>query len=99
MMIGRQLLMRFRARFLRRGPVVLPNVTLAQRVIDNIVKNALIYDTETGETLVGFAIKVENSVEPDLFALDTIPPDESAIRQGAYFEQGDDTQGDILAWW
>jgi hypothetical protein len=37
--------------------------------------------------------------EPDLYVIDTIAPDESAIRRGAYFEQGDDLQGDIFNWW
>jgi hypothetical protein len=77
----------------------LPRVTLAQRVIDKIVANAQVYETETGESLVGFAINVLGRTEPDLYVLDTIPPDESAIRRGAYFEQGDDLQGDIFNWW
>jgi hypothetical protein len=77
----------------------LPRVTLAQRVVDKMVQNALIYETETGESLVGFAVKHLGRVEPDLYVVDTIPPDESAIRRGAYFEQGDDMQGDIFTWW
>ncbi len=77
----------------------LPRVTLAQRVVDKMVQNALVYETETGESLVGFAVKTMGRVEPDLYVIDTIPPDESAIRRGAYFEQGDDLQGDIFNWW
>ena len=77
----------------------LPRVTLAQRVVDKIVANAQVYETETGESLVGLAATVLGRVEPDLYVLDTIPPDESAIRRGAYFEQGDDLQGDIFNWW
>src|SRR5215510_10124988 len=77
----------------------LPRLTLAQRVIDQIVRNALIYQTETGESLVGFAIRSLGRPEPDLYVIDTIAPDESAIRRGAYFEQGDDLQGDIFTWW
>ncbi len=77
----------------------LPRVTLAQRVVDTIVRNALVYDTETGESLVGFAVRVLGRPEPDLYVVDTIAPDESAIRRGAYFEQGDDLQGDIFNWW
>ena len=77
----------------------LPRLTLAQRVVDKIVKNALVYETETGESLIGCAVKVLGRPEPDLYVLSTIAPDESAIRRGAYFEQGDDLQGDIFNWW
>ncbi len=77
----------------------LPRLTLAQRVVDKMVRNALVYSTETGESLVGFAVKGLQRAEPDLYVVETIAPDESAIRRGAYFEQGDDLQGDIFAWW
>jgi hypothetical protein len=76
----------------------LPRLTLAQRVVDKIVANAMVYETETGESLIGFATKVAGRPEPDLYAIDTIPPDESAIRRGAYFEQGDLLQSDIFNW-
>ncbi|MCC7210027.1 MAG: hypothetical protein IT323_22175 [Anaerolineae bacterium] len=77
----------------------LPRVTIAQRVIDKIVANALNYPTETGESLVGLAVPTPNGGEPDLYVLETIPPDETAIRLSAYFEQGDDLQGDIFNWY
>ncbi len=77
----------------------LPRLTLVQSVVDKIVRNALVYETETGESLVGCAVKVLGRPEPDLYVLNTIAPDESAIRRGAYFEQGDDLQGDIFNWW
>src|SRR5262245_2841611 len=77
----------------------LPRLTIAQRVVDKIVRDALIYDTETGEALAGLAIKPLDRVEPDLYVLDTISPDDSAIRRGAYFEQGDELQGEIMDWW
>src|ERR1700690_1503104 len=76
----------------------LPRLTLAQRVIDKIVRNAQIYDTETGESLVGLTLNKAGYAEPDLLVLDTIAPDDSAIRRGAYFEQGDDLQGDVFNW-
>ncbi len=72
----------------------LPKLTIAQRVIDKIVQNALIYQTETGESLIGFRIPTADRPEPDLYVLETIPPDESAIRGAVVFEQGDDEQGD-----
>lgn len=75
----------------------LPKVTVAQRVIDKIVANATVYATETGEALIGLAIPAEGG-EPELYVLDTIPPDETAIRAGAYFEQGDDLQADTFEW-
>jgi hypothetical protein len=76
----------------------LPRLTIAQRVVDKIARNAAIYATETGESLVGFSIKQLGRPEPDLYIIDTIAPDDSAIRRGAYFEQGDDLQGDIFNW-
>src|SRR5258708_6834064 len=77
----------------------LPKLTLAQRVVDKMVRNAAVYDTETGESLVGFAMKQLGRAEPDLYVIETIAPDASAIRRGAYFEQGDDLQGDMFTWW
>jgi hypothetical protein len=77
----------------------LPRLTLATRVIDKIVANAMIYPTETGELLVGLAVDVPGRAEPDMYVLDTVPPDESAVRRGAYFEQGDDVQGEIFNWY
>lgn len=89
----------FLRRFARNlDPANLPRVTFAQRVIDKIVANALIYETETGESLIGFALRQEARPEPDLYVLDTIGPDASAVRASTYFEQGDDLQGDIFNW-
>jgi hypothetical protein len=76
----------------------LPRVTIAQRVIDKMVKNALIYETETGEALIGLPVPVTGRLEPDLVVLETITPDNTAVRKYAYFEQGDDLQGDIMNW-
>ena len=42
----------------------LPRLTLAQRVVDKMVANAKKYDTETGESLVGFAVKSIHSKNP-----------------------------------
>jgi hypothetical protein len=89
----------FFRRFIRRpDPATLPRATFAQRMIDKIVANALIYETETGESLIGFALRQDGRPEPDLYVLDTIAPDSSAVRTSAYFEQGDDLQGDIFNW-
>jgi hypothetical protein len=83
---------------LQGSPPRLPKLTIAQRVIDKIVANATVYATETGEALVGLVVKPPDNGEPELYVLDTIPPDDSAVRMGAYFEQGDDLQGDIFKW-
>jgi hypothetical protein len=74
----------------------LPKLSIAQRVIDKIVGHALVYQTETGEVLAGFATE---AAELELYVLDTIAPDESAVRGAAYFEQGDAQQEDIFNWW
>jgi hypothetical protein len=84
---------------IRVAQASLPRLTIAQRVVDKMVRNALVYDTETGESLFGFAVKSTGRTEPDLYVIDTIAPDESAIRRGAYFEQGDSMQSDIGRWW
>jgi hypothetical protein len=76
----------------------LPRVTIAQRVIDKMVRNALIYETETGEALIGLPVPSAGRYEPDLVVLETITPDHTAVRKYAYFEQGDDLQGDIMNW-
>jgi hypothetical protein len=75
-----------------------PRITLAQRVVDQIVQNALRYETETGEALIGLPIPVPGRSEPDLIVLETVPPDESAVRENTYFEQGDEEQGYRMAW-
>lgn len=76
----------------------LPRVTLAQRVVDTMVRGALTYATETGEALIGLPVPAIGRREPDLFVLDTIAPDASAVRLNTYFEQGDDLQSDIFNW-
>ncbi len=78
----------------------LPRLTIAQHVVDTIVQNALVYDTETGQSLVGFPVKVLGRPEPDLYVIDTISPDEEdTVRRAAQFVQGDEWQSEIFAWW
>ena len=76
----------------------LPQVTIAQRVIDAMVHGALIYNTETGEALIGLAVANAERPEPDIVILETIAPDATAVRQSVYFEQGDDWQSDVVSW-
>src|SRR5258708_37710576 len=84
---------------IRVARATLPRLTIAQRVVDRMARHASVYETETGESLVGFAIKTLGRNEPDLYVVETIAPDASAIRDGTYFEQGDDLQDDIFTWW
>lgn len=76
-----------------------PQVVIAQRVIDKLVRGALLYpEPETGEAMVGLVIPREGHVEPDIYVLDTISPGERAVREWGMFEQGDDWQGDVFHW-
>lgn len=82
---------------LRRG---LPNLVVAQRVIDKMVSAANHYlEDETGEAMVGLlAAPIREGGLPTLYVLDTISPDESAVRQFATFQQGDERQDEMI-WW
>ncbi|XWX03052.1 hypothetical protein VZO05_11110 [Aggregatilineales bacterium SYSU G02658] len=80
---------------------IVPNLIIAQRVVDRVVEAAKHYlADETGETMVGFVVPAENIPEsmPTLYVLDTISPDENAIRRSHMFEQGDELQQDIFFW-
>lgn len=77
-----------------------PNLVVAQRVIDKMAAAANTHmEDETGEAMVGFYVPRQSpSSAPTLYALDTISPDDSAIRQFHTFQQGDERQ-DELIWW
>lgn len=77
-----------------------PNLVIAQRVIDKMSAAANTHmEDETGEAMVGFYVPRQHpNGMPTLYALDTISPDDSAIRQFHTFQQGDDRQ-DELIWW
>lgn len=77
-----------------------PNLVVAQRVIDKMNAAARFsIEDETGEAMIGLVTPgaYTNGV-PTIYVLDTISPDESAIRQFHTFQQGDDRQ-DELIWW
>ncbi|HEX2622314.1 MAG TPA: hypothetical protein VHL11_19280 [Phototrophicaceae bacterium] len=80
--------------------VHVPNLVLAQRVIDKMVIAAQRFvEDETGEAMVGIIDPGLNTGGiPTLYVLDTIAPDETAEREFYSFEQGDDFQGDIFLW-
>ncbi len=75
-------------------------VIVSQRVVDKIMRGALLYpEPETGEALVGLVVPQAGRVEPDIYVLDTISPGEhKAVREWGMFEQGDDWQGDVFVW-
>jgi hypothetical protein len=82
----------------RRGHV--PNLVVAKRVIDRMraAVDAFMED-ETGEAMVGLLVPgMHTNAIPTLYVLDTIPPDESAVRAMHTFQQGDARQ-DELIWW
>ncbi|MBN2304102.1 MAG: hypothetical protein JXQ72_06490 [Anaerolineae bacterium] len=77
----------------------MPRVILAQRVIDKILRGALLYpEPETGEALIGLVVPQEGRSEPDIYVLDTIGPGEDAVREWGMFEQGNDYQADVFNW-
>ncbi|MBN1679360.1 MAG: hypothetical protein JW966_03660 [Anaerolineae bacterium] len=77
----------------------IPQVILAQRVVDKMVRGALLYpDPETGEALIGLIVPRGENQEPDIYVLDTIGPGEDAVREWGMFEQGNDWQADVFNW-
>lgn len=82
------------------GRAHVPNLVVAQRVIDRMrtAVDAFMED-ETGEAMVGLMIPgTHTNGVPTLYILDTISPDESAVRAMHTFQQGDARQ-DELIWW
>ncbi|MBE2268954.1 MAG: hypothetical protein IAE80_12040 [Anaerolinea sp.] len=86
--------------FNRRSGRGVPNLVVAQRVIDKMAAAANTHmEDETGEAMVGFFIPgLHTNGVPTLYVLDTISPDDSAVRQFHTFQQGDERQ-DELIWW
>jgi len=82
----------------QRGSV--PNLVVAERVFNRMAAAAATHmSDETGEAMVGLVVPgVMSGGVPTLYVLDTIAPDDSAIRQFATFQQGDARQ-DELIWW
>jgi hypothetical protein len=77
-----------------------PNLVVARRVLDKMTAAARFHiEDETGEAMVGLVVPgTHTNGVPTLYVLDTISPDDSAIRQFHTFQQGDDRQ-DELIWW
>ena len=83
-----------------RTPRSVPNLVIARRVLDRMLAAATEYMAdETGEAMVGLVVPGSQPGAPaTLYVLDTIAPDESAVRQMHTFQQGDERQ-DELIWW
>ncbi len=76
---------------------IIPNLVIAQRVIDKMVQAANHYvEDETGEAMVGLVVDSDNVTT--IYVLETIAPDESAVRGEAVFKQGDERQAELI-WW
>jgi hypothetical protein len=82
------------------GKTIVPNLIVAQRVLDHMADAAERYlEDETGEAMVGLVLPGENTNGvPTVYLLDTIAPDESAIREAYTFQQGDERQDEFI-WW
>lgn len=77
-----------------------PNLVITQRILGKMAIAARHYvQDETGEALVGLVVPGDNTngIET-IYVLDTISPDESAVRQLHTFQQGDERQDEII-WW
>ncbi len=79
---------------------IVPNLVLSQRAVDKMLSAASQYMAdETGEAMVGFII-ADDTPEglPTIYVLDTISPDETAVRRSHTFQQGDSLQDEVI-WW
>jgi hypothetical protein len=78
-----------------------PNLVIAQRVLDKMVAAAGRYlADETGEAMVGLLVPgTHTNGIPTIYVLDTIPPlDDSAVREWGTFQQGEELQEEQF-WW
>ena len=77
----------------------LPRVMVAERVIEKMLRGALLYpEPETGEALIGLIVGQTGRSEPDIYVMDTIGPGDEAVRHWGKFEQGSDWQEDVFNW-
>ena len=79
---------------------IVPNLVLSQRAVDRMLSAASQYMAdETGEAMVGFIVEDDTPEGlPTIYVLDTISPDETAVRRSHTFQQGDALQDEII-WW
>lgn len=78
----------------------IPNLVISQRVLDKMASAASHYIAdETGEAMVGLVVPgTHTNGVSTFYVLDTIAPDDTAVRQLHTFQQGDERQ-DELIWW
>ncbi len=83
---------------LRMSKPQLPNLVIAQRVIDKMKAAAdRFLADETGEAMVGLVAASAHATT--IYVLDTIAPtDANTVREWATFQQGDELQQEIF-WW
>jgi hypothetical protein len=79
---------------------IVPNLVLSQRAVGKMLSAAGQYlADETGEAMLGFVVEDDTPEGlPTIYVMDTISPDETAIRRSHTFQQGDDLQDEII-WW
>ncbi|NWF69772.1 MAG: hypothetical protein HXY40_11875 [Chloroflexi bacterium] len=79
---------------------VIPNLVISQRVLDKMTAAAEHFiEDETGEAMIGLLVPgAQTNGVPTLYVLDTIAPDESAVRMMHTFQQGDERQDEMI-WW
>ncbi|MBZ0300734.1 MAG: hypothetical protein K8J31_13375, partial [Anaerolineae bacterium] len=76
-----------------------PNLVVSQRALDKMAAAARHFiQDETGEAMVGLIVPGEHTGVNTIYVLDTISPDDSAVRQFHTFQQGDERQDEII-WW
>ncbi len=79
---------------------IVPNLVVSQRAVERMLLAAGQYVAdETGEAMVGFVVDdVTPEGKPTIYVLDTISPDETAVRRSHTFQQGDALQDEAI-WW
>ncbi len=79
---------------------IVPKVVLSQRAVERMLSAAHQFMAdETGEAMVGFVVEDDTPEGlPTIYVLDTISPDETAVRRSHTFQQGDALQDEII-WW
>ena len=79
---------------------IVPNLVLSRRAVERMLSAAgQFMADETGEAMVGFIIEDDTPEGlPTIYVLDTISPDETAVRRSHTFQQGDALQDEII-WW
>jgi hypothetical protein len=82
-------------RIMKDGRV--PKLVIAEHAVDKIMKAATQYaEDETGEAMIGFMLPGDDLLT--YYVMETISPDDSAVRHTHTFQQGDPWQDEMI-WW